>query len=159
MQARLTFRAENYRLIRASCSKTSQLLSPGFDWAWTAASIGVGLLDRAVWLLNQFRAYGRAGAAPAILYLEDNASGILTCARPSDHLRHGDGSQTHGLSVGIHRCRVGGRGPGIGIGSGARGRLLGSFPRWTTLSFFAVADSHPRSRLVRGPAGRLRTQR
>src|SRR5215469_11607402 len=76
MQARLTFRAENYRLIRASCSKTSQLLSPGFNWAWTAASIGLGLLDRAVWLLNQFRAYGRAGAALAILRLEDNATGI-----------------------------------------------------------------------------------
>ena len=42
-----------------------------------------------------------------------------------------------------HACRVGGRGPGIGIGSGARARLLGSFPRWTTLSIFAVADSNP----------------
>ena len=58
------------------------------------------------------------GRRQQFCHLEDNATGILTCARPSDHLRHGDGSQAHDLSVGMHACRVGGGGLVLGLGPG-----------------------------------------
>jgi hypothetical protein len=75
MLACLTFGPQKYRLIRASCLKTSQFLSPGFN---------LEPLDRA--RMAQFRAYG-GRSAPTILCLEDSATGILTCARPSDPSR------------------------------------------------------------------------
>ena len=66
MLARLTVGPQNYLLICASCSKTSQ-----FPVTWLQLGLATAPLAP-----QPFRASSRAGTAPAILCLEDNATGI-----------------------------------------------------------------------------------
>src|SRR5215472_18648253 len=109
MLARLTVGPQNYRLIRASCSKTSQFLSPGFNWAWTARP------GRTASLPVQGLRPCRGGASN---FVTSKITQLAYWLAPGQAIicDMGMGLKRMAYRLG-HACRVGGRGPVIGIGS------------------------------------------